>query len=95
MPGGNNNLTLFEEAGGDPTYVNLRTIAPGTVCGSVFERETLNLTCPGGKIFKIKFASFGNPEGTCQSFQKGSCEAPGTFDIVKQVYFALALMLNQ
>ncbi|TYG91058.1 hypothetical protein ES288_A12G232800v1 [Gossypium darwinii] len=55
----NNTLILFEEMGG-----NLRN-----------EGNTLELSCQGGQTSQIKFASFGDPQGKCGSFQKGSCDA--------------------
>jgi len=83
---------LFEEAGGDPSQVRFQTIAVGTICGTVFERKTLNLTCQGaGKISKIEFASFGNPQGTCQAFKKGNCESPDAMDKITKVTFMLNL----
>ncbi|KAF3439717.1 hypothetical protein FNV43_RR17995 [Rhamnella rubrinervis] len=74
MNEGINTLVLFEEFGGNPSLVNFQTVRPGTVCGNVYEKNTLELSCQGQPISAIKFASFGTPEGTCGSFQKGTCE---------------------
>ncbi|KAL2326193.1 hypothetical protein Fmac_025251 [Flemingia macrophylla] len=42
----------------------------------VEEGALLELSCQGGKtITQIQFASFGNPEGKCGSFKKGTWEA--------------------
>ncbi|ONK79791.1 uncharacterized protein A4U43_C01F10110 [Asparagus officinalis] len=83
-PGKTNTLILFEEFGGNPSSINFQTVVVGTICATVNEKETLNLTCEGGKISGINFAGFGNPQGTCQAFTKGTCEAPGTLEKVKQ-----------
>ncbi|CAM6085259.1 unnamed protein product [Calypogeia fissa] len=41
------------------------------------EPPTLHLDCtPGHNISEVVFGSFGNPSGTCGSFQRGSCHAP-------------------
>lgn len=74
MNEGVNTLVLLEEFGGNPTLVNFQTVRPGTICGNVNEKNTLELSCQGKPISEIKFASFGTPEGTCGSFQKGTCE---------------------
>lgn len=75
MKEGINTLVLFEEIGGNPSLVNFQTVRPGTVCGNVQEKNTLELSCQGRPISAIKFASFGTPEGTCGSFEKGLCES--------------------
>ncbi|KAJ7979214.1 Beta-galactosidase [Quillaja saponaria] len=71
---GENTLILFEEFGGNPSLVNFKSIVVGTICGNALEKKSLELSCQGHPISAIKFASFGNPEGTCGSFQKGTCE---------------------
>lgn len=68
-------MVLFEELGGNPSLVNFQTITIGSVCANAYEKSTLELACQGRPISSIKFASFGNPQGSCGSFQKGSCEA--------------------
>ncbi|CAD5194786.1 unnamed protein product [Musa acuminata subsp. malaccensis] len=82
---GPNTLILFEEVGGDPSQVSLQTVTIGTVCANVVEGSILELSCQGSRSFsKIQFASFGNPEGSCGSFKKGSCEAPDALAVVKK-----------
>ncbi|TVU36334.1 hypothetical protein EJB05_18266 [Eragrostis curvula] len=59
-----------------------------------WERSTTNggsagakvqLSCPKGKnISSIKFASFGNPSGTCRSYQQGSCHHPNSVSVVEK-----------
>ncbi|KAL8119871.1 hypothetical protein AgCh_017114 [Apium graveolens] len=71
---GVNELVLFEEFGGNPSQVNLKTVVVGSACGSAYEHKTMELSCQGRSISQIKFASFGNPTGTCGSFTKGTCE---------------------
>ncbi|OMP04803.1 hypothetical protein COLO4_09283 [Corchorus olitorius] len=83
-----NTLILFEEMGGNPSQVSFQTVSVGSVCASVDEGSKLEVTCQAGKIIsEIKFASFGDPKGTCYSLallQQGSCHAPQTMSIVEQ-----------
>ncbi|CDP03052.1 unnamed protein product [Coffea canephora] len=72
---GDNDLVLFEEFGGNPSQVTFQTVTVGTTCGNAYENTVLEISCQGRPISDIKFASFGNPEGTCGSFQKGTCDA--------------------
>ncbi|GAB4846757.1 Beta-galactosidase 7 [Ancistrocladus abbreviatus] len=69
-----NTLVLFEEFGGNPSLVNFQTVVVGTACGHAYEGSTLELSCEGRPIKAIQFANFGNPQGTCGSFEKGNCE---------------------
>ncbi|GAB4846773.1 Beta-galactosidase 7 [Ancistrocladus abbreviatus] len=69
-----NTLVLFEEFGGNPSLVNFQTVVIGTACGHAYEGNTLELSCEGGPIKAIQFASFGDPQGICGSFEKGNCE---------------------
>ena len=49
----------------------------------------VQLSCPKGKnISLVKFASLGNPSGTCRSYQKGSCHHPNSLSVVEKVTFA-------
>ncbi|KAL2227770.1 beta-galactosidase 15-like [Sesamum indicum] len=70
-----NELVLFEEIGGNPSLVNFQTVRPGSVCGNAYEGKDMELSCYGRPISGIKFASFGNVQGVCGSFRKGTCEA--------------------
>ncbi|XP_059431698.1 beta-galactosidase [Corylus avellana] len=80
-----NTLTLFEEIGGDPSQVSFQTLSIGFVCGSVYEGKTLELSCQGGQtISEIQFASFGDPQGNCGSFKKGSGEAVNSLSTVQK-----------
>ncbi|GLJ24400.1 hypothetical protein SUGI_0466010 [Cryptomeria japonica] len=48
-------------------------------------RPTLNLQCPeGSQISSINFASFGNPQGACGAFEKGSCHGVQSSSIVQK-----------
>lgn len=83
---GVNTLVLFEEFGGNPSLVSFQTVAIGKACGNAYENNTLDLTCQGRPISSIRFASFGDPVGTCGSFGKGSCEGQkDAFSIVQNV----------
>lgn len=71
-----NTLVLFEETGGNPQNVSFQTVTTGMICANVYEGALLELSCQGGKVIsQIQFASFGNPQGKCGSFKKGSWEA--------------------
>lgn len=83
--GDSNTLTLFEELGGNPTQVNFQTVTAGKACATVSEGNTLELACQGGQtISTVEFGSFGDPQGTCQSFTKGSCEADDSLSAVQK-----------
>ncbi|KAF3518153.1 hypothetical protein DY000_02061752 [Brassica cretica] len=82
---GDNTLVLFEEMGGNPSLVNFQTTRVGSVCANVYEKNTIELSCDRKPISAIKFASFGNPDGNCGSFEKGTCESSNnTVDILTQ-----------
>ncbi|KAL5740697.1 hypothetical protein ACOSQ2_029877 [Xanthoceras sorbifolium] len=79
-----NVLVLFEEFGGTPDVVSVQTITVGSVCANANDGTNLELSCQGGRVFSdIKFASFGEPQGTCGSFKRGSCEAPWALSFIK------------
>ncbi|WZZ60688.1 hypothetical protein YC2023_060795 [Brassica napus] len=71
---GVNTLVLFEEMGGNPSLVNFQTTRVGSVCANVYEKNVIELSCDRKTISAIKFASFGNSDGNCGSFVKGTCE---------------------
>ncbi|XP_059304171.1 beta-galactosidase 10 isoform X1 [Lycium ferocissimum] len=49
-------------------------------------RATLRLKCPTNtRISAVKFASFGNPTGTCGSFMQGDCHDPNSASLVEKV----------
>ncbi|KAI9192258.1 hypothetical protein LWI28_020101 [Acer negundo] len=70
-----NTLVLLEEFGGNPSHVSFKTVTMGTACGNAFEKKTLELSCQGKPIAGVLFASFGDPQGSCGSFTKGTCDA--------------------
>ncbi|XLR01324.1 hypothetical protein S83_067522, partial [Arachis hypogaea] len=72
---GENTLVLFEEIGGNPSLVNFQTVTVGSACGNAQEHKTLELSCQGRPISAVKFTSFGDPQGICGSFSKGTCES--------------------
>lgn len=90
MEDGENAIVLFEEFGGNPSLVNFQTIQVGTVCAHAYEKHTVELACEGRPISAIKFASFGNSQGTCGSFEKGSCDSGRALSILKKA----SLFLN-
>ncbi|KAI5003503.1 hypothetical protein ZWY2020_030663 [Hordeum vulgare] len=43
------------------------------------------LSCPKGKIISsVNFASFGDPSGTCRSYQQGRCHHPDSLSVVEE-----------
>ncbi|XP_028090173.1 beta-galactosidase 15-like [Camellia sinensis] len=78
-----NLLVFFEEFGGNPTNLKIQTVTVGTICANAYEGNKLELSCQGGTISEIKFASYGNPRGSCGSFERGTCESPNTTTIIK------------
>ncbi|KAL4011804.1 hypothetical protein IC575_028867 [Cucumis melo] len=80
-----NTLILFEEIGGNPQQVSIQTIALGTICGNAYEGSTLELSCQEGRIIsEIQFASYGNPDGKCGSFKKGSWDVTNSTVLVEK-----------
>nr|P45582.1 RecName: Full=Beta-galactosidase; Short=Lactase; Flags: Precursor [Asparagus officinalis]CAA54525.1 beta-galactosidase [Asparagus officinalis] len=94
-----NFLVVLEEWGGDPTGISMVKRSVASVCAEVEElqptmdnwrtkaygRPKVHLSCdPGQKMSKIKFASFGTPQGTCGSFSEGSCHAHKSYDAFEQ-----------
>ncbi|KAL6336873.1 hypothetical protein AAG906_036187 [Vitis piasezkii] len=88
-----NRLVLFEEFGGNPSSVTFQTVTVGNACANAREGYTLELSCQGRAISGIKFASFGDPQGTCgkpfatgsQVFEKGTCEAADALSIIQKL----------
>ncbi|XP_043696444.1 beta-galactosidase 7-like [Telopea speciosissima] len=79
-----NTLVLFDEMGGNPTQVSFQTVIVGKTCGNAYEGNTLELSCQDGQtISAIEFASFGDPQGKCGSFKKGSCDATNTLSVLE------------
>ena len=80
-----NTLVLFEEMGGNPSLVSFQTTRVGSVCANVYEKTIIELSCDRKPISAIKFASFGNLDGNCGSFEKRTCESSkNTVDILTQ-----------
>lgn len=54
--------------------------------GSNKSISTINLKCPENThISTVKFASFGNPTGSCGSYTKGDCHDPNSTSVVEKV----------
>lgn len=54
--------------------------------GSNKSISTVNLKCPENThISTVKFASFGNPTGSCGSYAKGDCHDPNSISVVEKV----------
>ncbi|XP_056167796.1 beta-galactosidase isoform X2 [Syzygium oleosum] len=71
-----------------PTLMNWQMQASGKVNKPL--RPKVHLWCsPGQKISSIRFASFGTPEGTCGSFQQGSCHAFHSYDVFERTCMGL------
>lgn len=54
--------------------------------GDYNNKATVRLKCQKNtQISAVKFASFGNPVGTCGSYAQGECHDPSSISIVKKV----------
>ncbi|XP_020581169.1 beta-galactosidase 2-like isoform X2 [Phalaenopsis equestris] len=91
-----NLLVLFEEWGGDPSNISMATRTVGSICAHVsewqpsmiswrtkdYKNPKVHLNCEQGKkMTNIKFASFGNPRGSCGNYSLGSCHAKKSEDV--------------
>ena len=57
-------------------------------------KPSVHLQCPeGSQISSIKFASFGSPQGSCGTFQKGSCHGIQSSSIVEKVISITSICL--
>lgn len=75
---------IFE---GQPNLNNWHMLSSGK--GNKLEPKA-HLWCPPGqKISEIKFASYGLPQGTCGSFQEGTCHAHKSYDALQRVHLEL------
>ncbi|GAB4846770.1 Beta-galactosidase 7 [Ancistrocladus abbreviatus] len=64
-------------------YNTAKTVMVGRACGHAYEGNTLELSCEGRPIKAVQFASVGDPQGTCGSFEKDNCE--GSKDAIKVI----------
>ena len=79
-----NTLVLFEEMGGNPQSVQFQTVTTGTICANVYEGAQFELSCQSGQVIsQLQFASYGNPEGQCGSFKKGTFDAENSQSVVE------------
>ncbi|GAU22239.1 hypothetical protein TSUD_227750 [Trifolium subterraneum] len=74
------SLILLVGANIEPTNslvnVSVETSPSGSICGYAADGTHLELKCPDGKVFsRVEFASYGNPQGKCGSFQRGKWHA--------------------
>ncbi|XP_027919416.1 beta-galactosidase-like isoform X1 [Vigna unguiculata] len=61
---------------GQPTLKNRQMLDSGKI-----NRPKAHLWCPPGqKISKIKFASYGLPQGSCGNYREGRCHAHRSYD---------------
>ncbi|KAI3706213.1 hypothetical protein L6452_23807 [Arctium lappa] len=104
-----NLLVLFEETGGNPFEISVKTVTVETVCAHMSEdhnpplqmwshpnyinrelsasemKPVMQLQCENGYTFaSIEFASYGTPQGSCQTFSKGKCHAPNSASILSK-----------
>ncbi len=66
------------------TYdVYSRPVKDFPICATANQGKTAALTCSGGKIVSIQFASYGTPTGSCQHFAiDPSCNEPNSVAFV-------------
>jgi hypothetical protein len=66
-----------------PTVANFSVEGHGK--SNILQQSKVHLRCAAGQsISTIEFASFGTPSGTCGSFQKGTCHAPNSLEVVEK-----------
>ncbi|KAM7254583.1 hypothetical protein ACFE04_003963 [Oxalis oulophora] len=67
-----------------PTLMNYHMQASGKVNKPL--RPKAHLSCGDGqKISSIKFASFGNPVGSCGNYKQGNCHAQHSYDAFERL----------
>ncbi|GJU15476.1 beta-galactosidase 10 [Tanacetum coccineum] len=88
-----------DKEGGDPTQITFSRRKLSALCAHVSEdrpsfvtndlqndKASLELKCPmNTRIAAFKFASFGTPTGTCQSYTVGDCHDPNSTSIVEKL----------
>lgn len=93
-----NVLVMFEEKGGDPTQIRFSRRKLSGLCAHVSDDHpsfstnnlqeniaSLELKCPMNmQISGIKFASYGTPTGTCDSYAVGDCHDPDSSFVVEK-----------
>ncbi|XP_023769105.1 beta-galactosidase 10 [Lactuca sativa] len=93
-----NVLVIFEEKGGDPTQIRFSRRKLTSLCAHVSEDHpsfstnnlqkniaSLEIKCPMNMhISAFKFASYGTPTGTCDSYSVGNCHDPDSTFIVEK-----------
>ncbi|KAL8464878.1 hypothetical protein ACS0TY_034382 [Phlomoides rotata] len=95
-----NVLVIFEEKGGDPNKIQFSARKVSSICAHVSEdhpsldyeksdqkkKASVRLKCPmNTKISAVKFASFGDPVGSCGSYAVGECHDPSSISRVEKV----------
>eukprot|EP00475_Leptophrys_vorax_P009092 TRINITY_DN1597_c0_g1_i1.p1 TRINITY_DN1597_c0_g1~~TRINITY_DN1597_c0_g1_i1.p1 ORF type:complete len:831 (-),score=183.81 TRINITY_DN1597_c0_g1_i1:74-2566(-) len=87
---GKNLLVMFDDIGGNPFGVKVVQREIGQVCGYTAENypaetNAVVVECTGATVIThVDFASFGNPFGRCGSFEKGTCHAANSTEIVQR-----------
>ena len=63
------------------------SLANPTTCGTAGPHESANLSCsdPDSFMFKIDFASFGTPRGSCDNFSIFNCTAASSLSVVQHL----------
>lgn len=85
---GLNTLVLFEEFGGNPCNVTVKTVKNSKAYAHAYEGSSLELSCQGKRVISnVKFASFGLPNGTFGSLEKGHCDSSNSLSVLKEVKF--------
>ena len=58
-----------------------------SVCGTATENATLTLTAPSGyKFSNIQYASYGTPNGACDTYSNGGCHAANSASICSTAF---------
>lgn len=63
-------------------YINVPNSNPTTVCATTNENTNLVVSAPSGTVFVgVEFASYGTPNGSCESFTIGACHAATSLSV--------------
>ncbi|XVF61085.1 hypothetical protein PTKIN_Ptkin08bG0101000 [Pterospermum kingtungense] len=70
----------------DYPMVEQNSIFNNNGSGNEVIRPTVHLKCPKNTLISnVKFASFGNPTGSCGAYSNGKCHDPNSVRVVKKV----------
>lgn len=79
-----NTLVLSAAAALSNNSLNIEYGNHGSVCATANENSSANMSVPAGTVIvHIEFASYGTPNGSCNSFTYGSCHANTSYSVAE------------